>query len=416
MKLPAIPRRALRLVIASLIIALATAGCSKNTANDAANDTVNSSAAESQTPLQPAQNMTEYQALSEQLYRMDQAQLKAEVAEVGLEKIAKPSKTKRFGFDAKKAATDSEFFHTDEGRQIAENLLSFQTPSGGWSKRTDMGIPREKGQHFGVEKKYVPTLDNLATSTQFWAMANACNTLNESRYCESATRALRYIVIAQYPNGGWPQNFPLRGGYHDDITYNDDAITSVLTILAAVAEGDPRLAFIPTELQKQARTSLQRGLKVVVATQVVINGEPTIWGAQHHAETFAPTAARAFEPAALATAESADLVLFLMTLNKPSEPIRNAIDAAVIWFEKHQIDGLRYHRRAALPALEADETAPPIWGRFYTVDSKRPVFGDREGKEYFDVEQVSAERRQGYAWYTGQPKKVLKKYAEWRER
>jgi len=363
--------------------------------------------------LQPAKTMAEYRAMSEQLYKIDQAAIKAEAEAAGLEKAPKPKKAKRFGFDAKKAATDGGFFATAEGRQIADNLLSFQTPSGGWSKRTDMGVPRPKGHQFGVEKNYIPTFDNLATSTQFWVMVNACNSLKEARYCDSAARALKYILIAQYPNGGWPQTFPLRGEYHDYITFNDTAITSLLTIVAAAASDDPRLAFIPQDLRALA-DSLQRALKMVVATQVEVNGEPAIWGAQHHAETFEPTAARAFEPVALATSESADLVLFLMTLEQPPAHIQKSIENAKDWFEKHRIDGLKYRRDGNLPSLIPQDDADPLWARFYDIDSDRPVFGDRDGKVYFDVDQVSEERRQGYAWYTEQPYKVLKQYRKWK--
>ena len=395
MKLPHIPARSLLLSTLMLVIS----GCSAE--------------AGPLDSLQPARTMAEYRAMSEQLYKLDQAAVKAEARAAGLDKSPKPNKAKRFGFDAKQAAKDSAFFTSEEARQIAENLLTFQTPSGGWSKRTDMSVPREKGQQFGVEKDYVPTFDNLATSTQFWVMVNACNSLKEARYCDSAARALKYILIAQYPNGGWPQTFPLRGKYHDYITYNDTAITSLLTIVAAAANGDPRLDFVPDELRELAAGSLQRALEMVVATQVEVDGKPAIWGAQHDAETLEPTAARAFEPVALATSESADLVLFLMSLEQPPEPIQQSIENAKAWFDKHRIDGLRYRRDGNLPSLVPEEDADPLWARFYDIDSDRPVFGDRDGKVYFDVDKVSEERRRGYAWYTEQPYKVVKEYRKW---
>ncbi|WP_295798110.1 pectate lyase [uncultured Microbulbifer sp.] len=363
----------------------------------------------------PAQTMQEYRALSEHFYALDQEVIKQELAAAGLKKSFKPSKHKLFGFDIKKAVSDREFIASAEGKALADSLLSFQTPSGGWSKRTDMRTPRQPGEQFGTEKSYVPTFDNYATSTQFWVMVNACNAHQDRRYCDSASRALRYILLAQYPNGGWPQTFPLRGKYHDDITFNDDAISNLLKVVAAAANGDERLAFVADDLKLQAKRSLERALDMLVATQVEVNGEPTIWGAQHDAETLEPTSARAFEPVALATSESADLVLFLMTLENPPEKLRKAIDHANQWFARHQIDGLRYRRGDELPALVPEEDADPLWARFYDIDSDRPVFGDRDGKVYFDIEQVSAERREGYGWYTEQPYKALKQYRKWKQ-
>ncbi|WP_105103122.1 pectate lyase [Microbulbifer pacificus] len=364
--------------------------------------------------LQPARDMTSYRAISDQLYQLDREAIARELAAAGLEKSTKPAKHKLFGFDVKKAVYDRDFMASAEGKALADSLLTFQTPSGGWSKRTDMRAPRQPGQQFGTEKDYIPTFDNYATSTQFWVMVNACNVHGEPRYCDSASRALNYILLAQYPNGGWPQNFPLRGKYHDDITFNDDAIANLLKVVAAAAEGDARLQFISAELKTRAKESLRRALDMLVATQVAVNGVPTIWGAQHQAETLEPTSARAFEPVALATSESADLVLFLMTLKNPPEAIRNAIDSANRWFEQHQIRGLRYRRGDELPALVPAEDAGPLWARFYDIDSDRPVFGDRDGKVYYALDQISAERRAGYGWYTERPEKALKEYREWK--
>ena len=372
------------------------------------------SEAETALTQKPATNMEDYRALSRFYYELDQNALAAERKAAGVEKSTKPTKAKLFGFDVKKALYDRDYMASDEGRALADSLLTYQTPSGGWSKRTDMRTPREPGQQFGSEKDYVPTFDNNATSTQFWVMVNACNTHKDERYCDSASRALRYILLAQYPNGGWPQTFPLRGKYHDDITFNDDAIANLLKVVAAAADGDERLAFIDEKLKAQAKLSLKKALDMLVAAQVEINGEPTIWGAQHHPQTLAPTAARAFEPVALATSESADLLLFLMTVKNPPENIRKTIDGASSWFAKHQIDGLRYRRGDELPALVKDESADPLWARFYDIDSDRPVFGDRDGKVYFDIEKVSAERREGYGWYTERPYKALKEYRKWK--
>lgn len=365
--------------------------------------------------LAPAETMREYRLISEQLYALDQGVLQAELASSGLEKSTKPAKAKLFGFDVKKALYDRDYMASDAGQALADSLLTYQTPSGGWSKRTDMRTPRQPGQYHGTEKSYIPTFDNYATSVQFWVMVNACNAHKDARYCDSASRALRFILLAQYPNGGWPQTFPLRGKYHDDITFNDDAIANLLKIVGAVAEGDERLTFISTELKTQSQDALKRALEMLVATQVKVNGEATIWGAQHHPQTLEPTSARAFEPVALATSESADLMLFLMTLKQPPQSVRDAIGSAASWFEKHQIDGLRYRRGDVLPALVKDESADPLWARFYDIDSDRPVFGDRDGSIYFEIEKVSAERREGYGWYTERPYKALKEYRKWKQ-
>ena len=48
---------------------------------------------------------------------------------------------------------------------------------------------------------------------------------------------LEWLLAAQYPNGGWPQYFPLRADYSRHITFNDDAMVNVLWLLDDVAAG-----------------------------------------------------------------------------------------------------------------------------------------------------------------------------------
>ena len=58
--------------------------------------------------------------------------------------------------------------------------------------------------------------------------------------------------------------------------------------------------------------------------------------------------------------------------------------------------------------------AGPLWPRFAELNTNRPIFGDRDGELYYDVHQVSFERRQGYAWYTERPAQTLQLYQRWR--
>lgn len=363
--------------------------------------------------LHPAQTPEAYGALSRQLRDIDRASVANELLREELEKPLPATGARRFGFDPGRGV---DFYRTGEGRRIADIVLSFQTPSGGWSKRTDMGsAPRAPGQAYGVEENYIPTFDNGATSTQFWVMVNAYQATREQRYAAAAERALRLILLAQYPNGGWPQSFPLRGGYHDLITFNDRVASNLLRVVHAAASGDARLAFLPAKLRAQARDGLRRGLQILVDTQVSSGKGPAIWGAQHHPETLEPAPARAFEPVAMATSESADLLLFLMELERPTPAIERAIVSAHDWFAAHRVRGYRWDRgEHDYKELLQDADADALWARFYEIGSDRPVFGDRDGSIHYRLDEVSAERRRGYGWYTEHPEKVLKRFAAWR--
>lgn len=390
--------RIYRLFLAALL-SLAGAACS----------------AEGPDQLRPATTQAEYRELSQQLGQLDRQQIAEELRRAGLEKPLPATHAKRFGFEPEQTV---DFYRTEEGRRIADIVLSYQTPSGGWSKRTDMGAaPRRPGQAFGVEKNYIPTFDNGATSTQFWVMANAHNATGDRRYAQAAERALNLILLAQYPGGGWPQSFPLRGKYHDLITFNDGVTSDLLRIVRAAAEGGERLEFLPGPLRQRAADSLDRGLQILVDTQVVADGRRSIWGAQHDPQTLAPAAARAFEPVSLASRESADLLLFLMELENPSEEVKGTVVSAHDWLQRNKIRGYRWEKAGKdFRELLPDADAGPLWARFYEIGSDRPVFGDRDGSVYYDIRKVSRERTRSYGWYTEHPHKVLKKFARWREK
>ena len=45
------------------------------------------------------------------------------------------------------------------------------------------------------------------------------------------------------------------GGYHDGITYNDDAMIEVMELLQAAAAGKDEFAFVPVGARKRARAA-----------------------------------------------------------------------------------------------------------------------------------------------------------------
>ena len=55
----------------------------------------------------------------------------------------------------------------------------------------------------------------------------------------------------------------------------------------------------------------------------------------------------------------------------------------------------------------------PLWARFYETGTDRPIFGDRDQSIHDDVNEISLERRNGYAWYGEGPKRALDQYDIW---
>lgn len=350
-----------------------------------------------------------YYATSKSLHEKDEAAIVAELTKLNKKTAELPAATKEFGFEINQPI---EWFASAEGKRVMDIILSFQTPSGGWSKRTDMAKAlRQPGQAFGTEEDYVPTFDNGATSTQLLLLAKAHKATGDTRYADAFARGLALVLTAQYPNGGWPQSFPLRGSYHDHITYNDALMRDLMLVLNNVAHAKNEFTFVSKAQQQAARNSLARALDCVIKTQVVVDGKLTVWGAQHDAKTLQPAKARAYEMISLTSSESVWMLDFLMDLDNPSAAIVQSVHAAASWYERSKITGKTWVRGAV--SLNDDKNAPPLWARFYEIGTNKPVFGDRDDSIHYAIGEVSEERRLGYAWYTTAPNKVLEKYARW---
>lgn len=353
-------------------------------------------------------SLNDYRARSAALRAFDHAQFAAELRKLGLKKATLPTYAKELGFDPE---VDDAWFSSKEGKRILESILSLQTPSGGWSKRTDMTQLRAPGTAFGTEKDYIPTFDNDATIIQLQLLARGFALTGDTRYQHAVQRGLALVLAAQYPNGGWPQNYPLVGGYHDHITFNDSLFANILTLLHELDQQHYGAQLLTPAQQKQVREAFNRGLDCVLKSQVVINGKKTIWGAQHDAQTLLPTKARAYEMASLASAESMALLNLLMQLPEPSPALQEAIHAALAWYEASAIKDTEWIR--GTDYLTHKPGADDMWGRFYDLEHNQPVFGDRDGSVHRDISKVSQERLEGYAWFTTAPNKLRKHYQKW---
>lgn len=349
-----------------------------------------------------------YMARSDELRKLDDDFIRTEIKRLGLKKPLQPAYTKEFGFEPNQPAP---WFKSAEGKATMAAILSLQTPSGGWSKRTDMTKARQPGMAFGSEKGYIPTFDNGATSTQMTLLAKAYSTTGDKAYQDAFARGLQLILNAQYPNGGWPQNYPLVGDYHNYITYNDSLMVNLMFLLRDIAKGEGDYAFVSPAQRQLAQQSLDQAIQCALNTQVLVNGKATVWGAQHDPLTLMPAKARAYEMASLTSAESVWMVEFFMGLENPSAEVIESVHAAADWYDATKITGKVWVRGDA--DLKDDPNAPPMWSRFYELGTNKPIFGDRDGAIHYEVGKVSKERREGYAWYATSPNKILKHYAKW---
>ena len=320
------------------------------------------------------------------------AALDAEVKAAGLESpVRAPSGTIKYA--------------TGQNAALAEAVISFQLPSGGWSKavKFDTG-PRKPGMQWTSGEDpwhYAGTFDNRATTGELQFLATAYNAAPSDAILRSIERGLDYILDAQFPNGGWPQDYPLEGGYHDFITLNDQSMLHVLEFLERVVQGGEGFGFFKDEARRElARSAIERGNECLLRLQI----KSTVWCAQYEPITLAPAHARLFEPASLSGGESVEVVRHLMRL--PKTPAREkAIESAIAWFSK---------ARTFPPEKDGDS---PRWARFYDLKSREPIFtGKTDGRNYPTYEALREKNPGGYDYLVSKPADLIGKWAaRWRE-
>lgn len=314
---------------------------------------------------------------------------------------------------------------------IADNILLYQKTNGGWPKNYDMQAILTAGQADSLRKAadvLNTTFDNRTTYTQIAYLAQVYAQVKKEAYKDAAIRGLRYIVAAQYANGGWPQYYPLEDNYSRYITFNDDAFAGIMELLKDITDGKAAYAFIDAALKQQFQDAYARGLDCILKTQINDTGKPTAWCQQYNEQSLEPAWARKFEPPSICNGESVKVVLLLMSIKHPSEKIIDAVQNAVAWFRESAIHGIRVETFKA-PDLQTayrlsqtdkrvitDSAAPPIWTRYYELKTHRPLFCNRDSKPVYSLAEVERERRDGYAWYTYEPQKVLNRYPEWQRK
>ena len=313
---------------------------------------------------------------------------------------------------------DASWYASADARRIADTVILYQSAEGGWPKNTDLMVAPTGP----LDPDLANTFDNNGTTLPLTFLARVIAAGGETPARRAAfDRGLDYVLAAQYPNGGWPQFFPLRRGYYTHITYNDDAQVRLLTLVKDIAAGGAPYGFVDPARKARATDALTRGIDVILKTQIVQDGKLTVWCAQHDEVTLAPAWARKFEPPSLSGYESVGITRFLMSLDRPSPQIIAAVEGSIAWFRAHGIADIAVERftdaegnpdRRVIPA-----PGQTLWARFYDLETNRPIFMGRDSVAKASLAEIEQERRAGYNYWDGAAANLIARdYPAWRAR
>lgn len=264
-----------------------------------------------------------------------------------------------------------------------------------WRRRTDAGrVPDAEA----AKRKNVSTFDDDNSQSALRFLMELVDTAEgDDAQGAEIRRAMEYglakMLEAQYPNGAWPQRydgkprdatqFPVlparipdaypreyaRESYYGHYTLNDNTQRDCIRTML-----DAYHRFHKREYLEAAR----RGGDFLILAQ--LPAPQAAWAQQYNAR-MEPAWARAFEPPAVCSGESAGAMRTLVELYRETgdKKYLKPLPAAVDWFKRSQI---------------ADGT----WARLYELGTNRPIYGDRDGKIHYTLEELSEERRRAYAW------------------
>ena len=312
------------------------------------------------------------------------------------------------------------WFAGDAARQIATNILSYQSDRGGWPKNINTTAKPFSGDR---RKDLQPTFDNSATTDELRFLARIYDATKTDLYRQAFEKGFDYILKAQYPNGGWPQRYPPPHTYERRITFNDDAMVRLMEFLRETYSSDV-YAFLDSTRKQAARAAFDRGVACILKCQIKVAGKLTVWCAQHDERDYTPRIGRSYELPSLSGEESVGIARLLMSLDDPSPEVAEAIEGAVAWFESVKLTGIRVVRekddkspKGTNRVVLKDPAAPPLWARFYEIGTNRPLYVDHDGVPKYNLADIGYERRNGYSWLGDRPQRLLQQdYPAWQKK
>jgi pectinesterase len=311
---------------------------------------------------------------------------------------------------------------------VADNMLLYQRSIGGWPKHinevkvdyTKSLSAEEKERLLADKSRKDATIDNGATTKEIRYLVKTYKATGNKDYLKAAEKGIRYLLQMQKANGGFPQFYPDSSLYRGQITYNDNAMINALSILRDVAQGTEGFDLADASLKAPAEKAVEKGIDCILKTQVVMNGKPTAWCAQHDKQALLPVKARAFELVSLSGMETVGIVEFLLGVENPSPRVKSAVVNAVNWLKSAKIRGYKYidiedkTQPKGRDRVLVKDDASAVWARFYDIETGKPFFSGRNSEKKWNLQEIEVERRTGYAWYGTWPEKLLRKtYPAW---
>jgi PelA/Pel-15E family pectate lyase len=286
--------------------------------------------------------------------------------------------------------TGDEYYYMAAEKAV-QALIWGQSEHGGWNYFIDFAGDRSMKQWYetiGYSGWRLEEFDNYYGNSTYDddVISDAARVILrmylerlDPKFKPALDKAIDFIIESQYPNGGWPQRYPLVKGtakeglddregnmepimfedYTAHVTFNDDVQWENINFL---------IQSYLTLGQERLLDPIRRAMDVYLKT---LQGSPQVgWGMQHYADNLKPAAARSHEPKGFAPSYTYNNTLHLIQFYKwtgDSKYIARIPDI-IDWLE-----------RTAYPEPVAYRGGTATHPRFVEIGTNRPVYVTRRG-------------------------------------
>jgi PelA/Pel-15E family pectate lyase len=305
--------------------------------------------------------------------------------------------------------THNEYFY-QAAEKAADGIIWGQSNEGGWHYMVDFagdnsmkkwyatigknGWRLEEFQHYYGNSTY----DDDVTSDAARFLLRLYLEKLDPKYKPALDKAINFILVSQYPNGGWPQRYPIKSDFakagHPDYTpyytFNDDVIWENVLFLIQCYEtlGDQRFL-----------EPIKKGMNFYVLSQAK-NGA---WGQQYNMK-MEVAGARTYEPAAYLprTTYGNALILLKFYQYTGDKKFLDHVPAAIKWLEKVKLppdknqNGRYTHPLFINPANDKPiyvhrKGSNVIYGYYYTDTSDAKLLSHMQGKRSYNMKFLEDE-------------------------
>lgn len=267
-------------------------------------------------------------------------------------------------------------YYLGAARAAGDALIRGQLECGGWHYLMDFSDEGAKRTYYRrnaksenpelTEGRNRATFDDNTTQSAIRFLIALDQVEHRKELRETIEAGIYFVLKAQYPNGAWPQWYPLADkGYCHLYTFNDGAINDCIKAMLDAYHAYKDRRYLDSAL---------KGGEFIIVSQLK---EPQAGWAAQYDKDLKPAWARWFEPPSLDAKCTANNIKTLMDLylETGNHKFLKPIPAAVDWLRRS--------------AFEENQ-----WYRFYEVGSNKPLFVTTDQKVVHEYKNI----RKGYTW------------------